>query len=950
MIVSYSPPTKVQGRLFVLGRFATPGCLQSVGLAILAAVLLWPALFGGGILLALDVARVSLPWGGLPFPTVPHNPILSDTLSQYYPWRHFVYESLRSGVFPLWNPYILAGHPTFASINEQTFYPLNLLLSPFPAERTFGWLAWFHVSVAGIGVRAFANLHLHDDPSAMLAAIAVMFGGPLVVWIEYPMFVSTWCWLGLLFYLVERTLRERRRIWAALSGLVVGLELLGGQTQLSLYLVFLVVPYLLFRLGSMARTKRKDARAALTLAMLSAVIGGAIGSIAYVPAIEFVAAASRAPMGILELRSFAVPLQNAATLLIPNAYGSPARGDFVGWFNYNESALYLGVVPLFLVCLLPFVRPRAVLVAIFGSAIIVDGLLLFGWPPLVTLYWLAPPLRYFGLNRLNIVLTVAVGLVAAACYARLPALDRARWFRTAGVVCSFLVFALLLVVIERGQQARPGPSVFARSDFVRAMIVVVCSAGALIIRVWAPERSVYAWAGPVVLAVDLLAFGSGYNTIVPMNPMGGPPISPLETLPQGVMAPRSLGVPIDQMILGPNLGMLWQIPTPDGYVSEHISRFGTFVSHASPINAELVNTRQRSLYPGGNVVNFGQVRLPYLRLLGVRYLLTAPDPEFIDTLRSPATSTTGPISGSHSVGAVFRPRQDGLNRIDVYPVLDGRPAPPWLALHIKASPSDRDHLAYIRMAGSKIEEGQPLTFWFKPIEDSGKRSLYFYVDAPDARSRDALRLALSAAPGSPDALLVDDHPATGALAFASYAGLGDPWHKQAVAHGVAIYENPNTLPRAFVVHRVAPISDVQFYAGLDHGSIDPARVAQVPKHPPVEMTSAPIDPPGIDDSPTAIESASADEVRLGVKLARPGLLVVSNVWYPGWTATVDGIPRPVERVDATFQGVYLPSGRHQVTFRFSPRSLSVGLTLGLGGLVVAVLLIVTDLQIVSQRR
>ncbi|MCE2847474.1 MAG: hypothetical protein LW707_10700, partial [Sphingobacteriales bacterium] len=34
-----------------------------------------------------------------------------DTMDQYYPWRHFVVESLRSGILPLWNPYEQFGYP-----------------------------------------------------------------------------------------------------------------------------------------------------------------------------------------------------------------------------------------------------------------------------------------------------------------------------------------------------------------------------------------------------------------------------------------------------------------------------------------------------------------------------------------------------------------------------------------------------------------------------------------------------------------------------------------------------------------------------------------------------------------------------------------------------------------------------------------------------------------------
>ena len=56
-----------------------------------------------------------------------------------------------------------------------------------------------------------------------------------------------------------------------------------------------------------------------------------------------------------------------------------------------------------------------------------------------------------------------------------------------------------------------------------------------------------------------------------------------------------------------------------------------------------------------------------------------------------------------------------------------------------------------------------------------------------------------------------------------------------------------------------------------------------------------------------------------------GLLVVSNSWYDGWRARVDGVEAPLERVDGVFQGVYLAPGQHAVRLSFEPRSVERGL-------------------------
>jgi uncharacterized membrane protein YfhO len=67
-----------------------------------------------------------------------------------------------------------------------------------------------------------------------------------------------------------------------------------------------------------------------------------------------------------------------------------------------------------------------------------------------------------------------------------------------------------------------------------------------------------------------------------------------------------------------------------------------------------------------------------------------------------------------------------------------------------------------------------------------------------------------------------------------------------------------------------------------------------------------------------------DRARFEVEATRSSVLVISQAWYPGWTAEVDGAPAPVVRVDGLVQGVPVPAGRHEVTLRYEPPGLRLG--------------------------
>jgi hypothetical protein len=74
-------------------------------------------------------------------------------------------------------------------------------------------------------------------------------------------------------------------------------------------------------------------------------------------------------------------------------------------------------------------------------------------------------------------------------------------------------------------------------------------------------------------------------------------------------------------------------------------------------------------------------------------------------------------------------------------------------------------------------------------------------------------------------------------------------------------------------------------------------------------------------------------VRARVSLPVAGFLVVSDSWYPGWFASVDGMPADIVRTNGIVRGVYVPSGTHDVEMRYSPSSFRVGSRISLAAAV-----------------
>ncbi|RLT05766.1 MAG: hypothetical protein DWI21_12425 [Planctomycetota bacterium] len=80
---------------------------------------------------------------------------------------------------------------------------------------------------------------------------------------------------------------------------------------------------------------------------------------------------------------------------------------------------------------------------------------------------------------------------------------------------------------------------------------------------------------------------------------------------------------------------------------------------------------------------------------------------------------------------------------------------------------------------------------------------------------------------------------------------------------------------------------------------------------------------------TAFESP-ANSVACSVETAEPGLLVLADLDYPGWSVTIDGRPDESIRVDGQFRGVRLEPGSHRVVWNYQPRSVLWGAAFSVG--------------------
>ena len=187
------------------------------------------------------------------------------------------------------------------------------------------------------------------------------------------------------------------------------------------------------------------------------------------------------------------------------------------------------------------------------------------------------------------------------------------------------------------------------------------------------------------------------------------------------------------------------------------------------------------------------------------------------------------------------------------------------------------------------------------------------------------------------------------LVYYDAAGSGPPPGSEAQfrlayrGDGVKIYENLRAAPRAFVVHDVRPVDDAEAAATLmlTNKTFDP-RTKAVIEAGPDEPRLRPC--AGAAPSTATITSYAPSKVRIKVTSRCPGLLVLADQYFPGWSASVDAKHADVYATDATLRGVRVPAGTSTVELNYRPASFRNGMILFAIGLLTLLVLAVQGVR------
>lgn len=142
---------------------------------------------------------------------------------------------------------------------------------------------------------------------------------------------------------------------------------------------------------------------------------------------------------------------------------------------------------------------------------------------------------------------------------------------------------------------------------------------------------------------------------------------------------------------------------------------------------------------------------------------------------------------------------------------------------------------------------------------------------------------------------------------------------------VRVYENRKAMPTAYLVHKtVLKEKEDEVLAEVTNPAFDARSVAVIEDKNLPPLTGA--DKPSAADEVTSVRTDN-NTLSVDVKTDKPGFLVVTDQYFPGWHAVVDGAEVAIAHANYLFKGIPIGPGTHKIIFYFRPTFWNLSLVL-----------------------
>ena len=855
-----------------------------------------------------------------------------DVVEYFYPFLSFVHEELRHLRLPLWDPYVMSGFPVIGDLEAQIFYPANWLLvlvhpfSPLPFKLV-EILLIAHFFLCGLFMYYLARSFVSDKAPALLAAILYMFSGALVAHTQHMAQIDAMAWYPLIFLLARRGLFERNYLLTISAGMLFGLQVLIGHWQHSVYLGLILLLYFVWQACTGANRAQLWPRWMVMLVIIAGV-GALLAMVQLVPTRELGNLSVRSDLTYWNVTDGNDP-RYLLTLFLPNFYGG--LNGVARWGPVEISMTYI------------FLTVPGLLLALFGLAETVRrrdyfwigtipllALLTLGnSTPLGKLIYRVPvlnlfrnPARYF--DPANFLLCILAGLGAQKLFCT-ELSKRLKKAVAAGLG------VLLLMAFSIGTVLGFAQRISGWRHMLAALAVFSTVVAAMFFNKLSTRSA--QWTVLALMIFELFF----YNMNQPFNSTGMDPgryvshdsvwmhSEPLDFFRSDTGQDFRVAA-VAEFPLMANGWNVWRIPTIYGWDQIALRSYDRYIR-------EFTKTGFPTM-PGGWTGH--QLNSPMLDLLGTKYLLLA----------APALPQI-PLNA-----AKFELADDEFGW---WKVLRNKEylSHAWFYPQAYVLPDEEQTLAL--MASSWFQARRALLF--------NRGSLPKNYPGP-VQELDTITLTPDGVASASAGYASKDMYCSQPLPVYEQWGQADDWLRYDVPgptqpgrYVVAMKYTSNVEPTASleleierdgrVQHagpvslastaewacyksRTADLGTVELGPGTNHLTIRSTKEFAKLRVYSIWLIRLPdSDPPAAGSFAFDNLSMSANRIAFASRQENDGFILLNEINYPGWSASVDEHPAEILTADGIFRAVYVKAGSHRLEFKFWPRHFLWGAAVSL---------------------
>jgi hypothetical protein len=267
-------------------------------------------------------------------------------LLQFYPWHEFAKQTVLAGFLPLWNPFLGMGAPLLANAQSALLYPPNWILLVLPVDYGQGLLMVAHLLWAGIGMAKLIRRLGIARLGQAVGGLAFMLSGYLAARAWFLTINASVAWLPWIILAGEDAVRQKRGLFSAPLAFALCLQWLAGHWQTAWYSWLVLAGWMAVRAFG-ARPFWKQAAFSIARLLSASLFAAMLGAAQFLPTIGYWLHSQRSA-GVDPEAALAYSFWpwRLITLIAPDFFGNPARGDYWGYANYWEDAVYIGLLPL----------------------------------------------------------------------------------------------------------------------------------------------------------------------------------------------------------------------------------------------------------------------------------------------------------------------------------------------------------------------------------------------------------------------------------------------------------------------------------------------------------------------------------------------------------------------------------------------------------------------------